>query len=110
MIKCPATCVCDSTSGLCFQYLKGQCATVIDCGQTRTAALDLAAEHDPYRFTGNAGDVIIVAASAVGFQNPVIAEIYNPAGEKLATSPANGTRSEERRVGKECRSRWSPYH
>src|SRR2546430_6848699 len=23
---------------------------------------------------------------------------------------AEGTRSEERRVGKECRSRWSPYH
>ena len=22
----------------------------------------------------------------------------------------NGFRSEERRVGKECRSRWSPYH
>ena len=22
----------------------------------------------------------------------------------------HGTRSEERRVGKECRSRWSPYH
>ena len=22
----------------------------------------------------------------------------------------NGDRSEERRVGKECRSRWSPYH
>src|SRR3712207_7224608 len=22
----------------------------------------------------------------------------------------NGLRSEERRVGKECRSRWSPYH
>ena len=26
-------------------------------------------------------------------------------GEKLAEM-----RSEERRVGKECRSRWSPYH
>ena len=24
--------------------------------------------------------------------------------------PPHGTRSEERRVGKECRSRWSPYH
>src|SRR2546430_6722965 len=24
--------------------------------------------------------------------------------------PADLTRSEERRVGKECRSRWSPYH
>ena len=23
---------------------------------------------------------------------------------------ADGNRSEERRVGKECRSRWSPYH
>ena len=25
-------------------------------------------------------------------------------------APGNYTRSEERRVGKECRSRWSPYH
>src|SRR2546429_3158662 len=25
-------------------------------------------------------------------------------------APAAGARSEERRVGKECRSRWSPYH
>ena len=25
-------------------------------------------------------------------------------------NPAQLTRSEERRVGKECRSRWSPYH
>ena len=24
--------------------------------------------------------------------------------------PSNDPRSEERRVGKECRSRWSPYH
>src|SRR5947209_18254079 len=24
--------------------------------------------------------------------------------------PITGQRSEERRVGKECRSRWSPYH
>src|SRR2546428_8425395 len=24
--------------------------------------------------------------------------------------PGDGLRSEERRVGKECRSRWSPYH
>ena len=32
---------------------------------------------------------------------------------KVTTSNGNlliTTRSEERRVGKECRSRWSPYH
>ena len=28
----------------------------------------------------------------------------------LQTEPILTTRSEERRVGKECRSRWSPYH
>ena len=26
------------------------------------------------------------------------------------TALAHSSRSEERRVGKECRSRWSPYH
>ena len=28
----------------------------------------------------------------------------------LIMSNSDTTRSEERRVGKECRSRWSPYH
>ena len=33
-------------------------------------------------------------------------------GETVVILGPNGTvlRSEERRVGKECRSRWSPYH
>ena len=41
---------------------------------------------------------------------------YDGSLMKLAESFANasigavGSRSEERRVGKECRSRWSPYH
>src|SRR5471030_27509 len=29
---------------------------------------------------------------------------------RTSTSPRPTSRSEERRVGKECRSRWSPYH
>ena len=28
----------------------------------------------------------------------------------LSEKVVRGMRSEERRVGKECRSRWSPYH
>src|SRR5574337_2234272 len=31
-------------------------------------------------------------------------------GRLLALRPDPTPRSEERRVGKECRSRWSPYH
>src|SRR5256885_6945236 len=32
------------------------------------------------------------------------------AADRAAAGPVAGVRSEERRVGKECRSRWSPYH
>ena len=39
------------------------------------------------------------------------AEMFSasPAADKGPLTPSI-TRSEERRVGKECRSRWSPYH
>src|SRR3712207_9115039 len=32
------------------------------------------------------------------------------AQKRFVQRPAADARSEERRVGKECRSRWSPYH
>src|SRR2546430_11327098 len=46
--------------------------------------------------------------------NPSFPKILNFAGGGLGGGKALGLfvlyRSEERRVGKECRSRWSPYH
>ena len=36
-----------------------------------------------------------------------VAQLVNIAAVQQRLNPA---RSEERRVGKECRSRWSPYH
>ena len=33
-----------------------------------------------------------------------------PVGKTIDPVGGEDTRSEERRVGKECRSRWSPYH
>ena len=39
-----------------------------------------------------------------GYQSQTV---YDPDGKSVILSQA---RSEERRVGKECRSRWSPYH
>ena len=33
-----------------------------------------------------------------------------PFGKEVDQWTSSGKRSEERRVGKECRSRWSPYH
>ena len=34
----------------------------------------------------------------------------NESGVLFGEETGAATRSEERRVGKECRSRWSPYH
>ena len=42
----------------------------------------------------------------VGYDVEVATEI----AKKLGVEPQFVERSEERRVGKECRSRWSPYH
>ena len=46
------------------------------------------------------------------FQGPnyVIVKKGGKAGEKVEKHNHPEARSEERRVGKECRSRWSPYH
>src|SRR5688572_32659872 len=50
--------------------------------------------------TGVAGGVAYVAFVAPGVL----------AATAMQTAIGESTRSEERRVGKECRSRWSPYH
>ena len=44
-----------------------------------------------------------------GHENWVLSVAYRSDGKQLASASAD-KRSEERRVGKECRSRWSPYH
>ena len=36
--------------------------------------------------------------------------IFKETKEKIENANSPAERSEERRVGKECRSRWSPYH
>src|SRR5580698_1000448 len=42
--------------------------------------------------------------------NFAVYEYWLVFGAAGASAPAVSARSEERRVGKECRSRWSPYH
>ena len=50
-------------------------------------------------------------ASVYGLENAMAGELLEFPGEVYGMAlNLEEDRSEERRVGKECRSRWSPYH
>src|SRR2546425_12895888 len=55
---------------------------------------------------------ILMTVGAGAALNTVLKALLDPGDEVITVAPffAEYTRSEERRVGKECRSRWSPYH
>ena len=45
------------------------------------------------------------------YESCVVGDVrYNTLARDEGRKTENSVRSEERRVGKECRSRWSPYH
>src|SRR2546422_10604256 len=50
-----------------------------------------------------------VARRLRGWRGPPRVEGYRARDAVCAPARVRGPRSEERRVGKECRSRWSPY-
>ena len=58
----------------------------------------------PWRFESNLDLHVSVPR---GRRAPDAAQII---GHQVAIRPDDVVRSEEGRVGKECRSRWSPYH
>src|SRR5688572_22057639 len=78
-------------------------------GANGTLGLDLAAKAPPDGHTlvlGQTGNLAIsVGLTRVGYD-----PLRDFAPVSLVLSSPHVVRSEERRVGKECRSRWSPYH
>ena len=63
---------------------------------------------DLHTLARNAGDSLTGRAAAKGLQSSV--QISGKLPAFAVGDPVRLRRSEERRVGKECRSRWSPYH
>ena len=58
---------------------------------------------------GTANTLIIYNGKVV-VDEPSIVALDVHTGKLVAIGQQARQRSEERRVGKECRSRWSPYH
>ena len=80
-------------------------------------------DHRRVRLGGEAevGAVPVLVAKVGAGLAPVRADVGDPVGVAVEREgdrldpdrverPGRPARSEERRVGKECRSRWSPYH
>src|SRR2546429_7521025 len=66
---------------------------------TRNLALAMAATESPRKLT----------EAIANFLREVLTDQERSSRPQVLPKAA-GKRSEERRVGKECRSRWSPYH
>ena len=66
-----------------------------DAKMSLKQAIPLGLQHVCAMFVGNLTPLLIIT-SACGIAGGEFADLQ--------------VRSEERRVGKECRSRWSPYH
>src|SRR5437588_10600454 len=89
------------------------------------AAIAAMADQDPTTFLNNARDGAVKNVNGKGTSEPPVTIDGHPGKEFTgeSSSPQEATftarvywvnphlyqRSEERRVGKECRSRWSPY-
>ena len=74
-----------------------------------TAAQRKRKPSSPYR---SISVILLCCAALVALACPSAASAAREPGVSTAQRPSclAGLRSEERRVGKECRSRWSPYH
>src|ERR1051326_7924907 len=88
-------------AGYCRQILAGV-AVILLLGMTATAqTVSIQFEGGLFKVSGSK----IPSPPAAGWSS--VFAVYTGAGD---VPPLLGTyRSEERRVGKECRSRWSPY-
>src|SRR3989454_1531046 len=108
---------------LAYRFLKGKLIGITGSnGKTTTTALIahlLETAGFPVILAGNIGtpliarveetsDSSICVVEMSSFQLELIESLRPDIGVLLNLTPDH--RSEERRVGKECRSRWSPYH
>src|SRR2546430_13537637 len=85
--------------------------TIFDCDWSSECALPISSTSPGGRAMdlGLRGKHAIVTGGSLGIGKAIARELARE-GVDVAIVARTKARSEERRVGKECRSRWSPYH
>ena len=67
-------------------------------------------DEDGNRILDEKGKPLFDAVPTTDWGRPETLEAWRETWAKMCNAKFEEKRSEERRVGKECRSRWSPYH
>src|SRR5258707_5762210 len=93
-----ATTLAKLNPGMVFTYVTGRSTDSTERGSQMWARVKGKTENDLLKLPFKA---------AYMFRPAAIQPLH---GVRSKTAWVHATRSEERRVGKECRSRWSPYH
>ena len=104
------------TKNLLLAFLFG--GLLVSCIQTRPDGWYLVENHTSDSLSGKPiltiDDFQSLKIDSVTAQEATVYLIYGATKPEKTKAFADATekhiRSEERRVGKECRSRWSPYH
>src|SRR5256885_3894854 len=92
------------------QWIFSKTEAVATNGMVTADPLAAEAGVEILRDGGNALDAALATAFALGVTSPIGSGLGGIAGLVVWHEGKASSRSEERRVGKECRSRWSPYH
>src|SRR3712207_8075189 len=96
---------------ICFFFFQAEDG-IRDIGVTgvQTCALPISISHAGGPYPCDTGDLAARGGPLIELRTPGELDAMRAAGAVVADMLAAVRRSEERRVGKECRSRWSPYH
>ena len=90
-----------------FDFVKNQFIEVIEATDFQQDMIVFEFPVAGHEIKMGAQLIVREGQCAIFLNEGTLADVFGPGHYTLSTE---NMRSEERRVGKECRSRWSPYH
>src|SRR3712207_9063712 len=104
-----------SVRGVSFELNKGETLAVVGesgCGKTITSKSIMGLIPMPPGEIKEGSEILFDGKDVVKMSKKELRELRGAEISMIFQDPMTSLnpRSEERRVGKECRSRWSPYH